>query len=71
MYTGLELRPLSYLPIRAGTRFAKDMPGYISLGAGIETGMVHLHGSVLIRNRGAAFENELLGMSALGLTLYF
>lgn len=71
IYTGLELRPLSYLPLRAGTRFANDMPGYISLGVGIEAGFVHLNGSVLIRNRGAGFENELLGMSSLGLTLYF
>lgn len=71
IYTGLELRPLHYLPLRAGTRFAKDMPGYISLGAGIETGIVHVHGSVMIRDRGTGFDNELLGMSALGLTLYF
>lgn len=71
IYTGLELRPLPFLPLRTGTRFAKDMPGYISLGAGLETGFVHLHGSVMIRNRGAGFENELLGMSALALTLYF
>lgn len=71
IYTGLELRPLSYLPVRAGTRIAKDMPGYLSLGAGLETGFFHLQGSVLLRNRGTGFTNELLGMSALGLTLYF
>jgi len=71
LYTGLELRPLPMLPLRAGTRFAKGMPGYISFGAGIQTGLVHLHGSVMIRNRGTGFENELLGMSALGITFYF
>jgi len=71
VYTGLELRPLTYLPLRAGTRFAKDMPGTFSFGAGIETEFIHLHGSVMIRNRGTGFENEILGMSALGITFYF
>jgi hypothetical protein len=71
IYTGLELRPLSYLPLRAGTRFAANMPGTLSLGLGFETGIVHINGSVMIRNRGAGFENELLAMSALGLSFYF
>jgi len=71
VYTGLELRPLAYLPLRAGTRFAKDMPGYFSFGAGIETDLVHLHGSVMLRNRGTGFGNEFLGMSALGISFYF
>lgn len=71
IYTGLELRPHPSLPLRAGTRFAKDMPGFISFGAGIESRMVDLNASVMVRNRGAGFENELLAMSAFGLTFYF
>jgi len=70
IFTGLELRPLTYLPIRAGTRFARDMPGYFSFGAGIETGIFQLHASVMVRNRGTGFQNELLGMSVLGLAFY-
>jgi hypothetical protein len=71
IYTGLELRPVSFLPLRAGTKFAKDMPGYISAGAGLETAIADLNASVMVRNRGAGFENEVLALSTLALTFYF
>lgn len=34
---GVELRPLKFLPLRAGTQLATELPSYFSFGAAIET----------------------------------
>lgn len=34
---GVEIRPLKFLPLRAGTQLASELPGYISLGTALET----------------------------------
>lgn len=69
-YIGVELRPLSFLPIRGGTRFAPNMTGYYSFGAGLETKHFDLNMSVLLKSRNAGPTTEILGMSFLGLRFY-
>ncbi len=34
---GVEIRPLKFLPLRAGTQLATELPSYFSFGAAIET----------------------------------
>lgn len=69
-YVGIELRPLSFLPIRGGTRFAQRMSGYYSFGTGVETKHFDLNMSVLLKSRNAGPTSEILGMSFLGLKFY-
>lgn len=70
-YIGIELRPLPFLPIRGGTRFARKMSGYYSFGTGLETKYFDLNMSVLLKSRNAGPTTEILGMSFLGLKFYF
>ncbi|MDZ7719568.1 MAG: DUF5723 family protein [Balneolaceae bacterium] len=69
-YIGIELRPLPFLPIRGGTRFARKMSGYYSFGTGLETKYFDLNLSVLLKSLNAAPTTEILGMSFLGLKFY-
>jgi hypothetical protein len=69
-YIGIELRPLPFLPIRGGTRFASKMSGYYSFGTGLETKYFDLNISVLLKSRNAGPTTEILGMSFLGLKFY-
>lgn len=69
-YIGVEVRPLSFLPIRSGTRFAQNMSGYYSFGTGLETKYFDLNMSVLLKSRNAGPTREILGMSFLGLKFY-
>lgn len=69
-YVGVELRPFTFLPIRAGTRFAQNMAGYYSFGAGLETKHFDLNMSVLLKSRNAGPTAEILGMSFIGLRFY-
>lgn len=70
-YIGVELRPLSYIPIRGGTRIAQDMSGYYSFGTGVETKNFDLNMSVLLKSRKIGPTKEILGLSLLGLKFYF
>lgn len=69
-YIGVEVRPLPFLPIRSGTRFAQKMSGYYSFGTGLETKYFDLNMSVLLKSRNAGPTREILGMSFLGLKFY-
>lgn len=39
---GVEIRPLKFLPLRAGTQLATELPNYFSFGAAIETKLLDL-----------------------------
>lgn len=69
-YIGIELRPVPFIPIRGGTRFAKNMAGYYSFGTGVETKRFDLNLSVLLKSRKIGPTSELLGVSTLGFKLY-
>lgn len=69
-YFGIEIRPLSFLPLRAGTRLTPNQTGYYSFGAGIETGRFDISGGIQLRSRAAGPTTELLGASMVGLKIY-
>lgn len=70
-YLGIELQPLPFLPIRAGTRFAREMGGYYSFGTGLQTSRFDLNLSLLLKSRKIGPTSEILGISLLGLKVYF
>lgn len=69
-YFGIELRPLSFLPLRAGTRLAPNQSGYYSFGAGIETSRFDISGGIQLRTRTAGPTTEILGASMVGAKFY-
>ncbi|MEX0648561.1 MAG: DUF5723 family protein [Balneolaceae bacterium] len=69
-YFGVELRPLSFLPLRAGTRLSTDLPGYYSFGAGIETSFFDLNAAVQLKNKSIGPTSEIAGASIVGFKFY-
>ncbi|TVR33228.1 MAG: hypothetical protein EA390_04185 [Balneolaceae bacterium] len=69
-HLGVELRPLSFLPLRAGTRFAPNLPGYYSFGAGIETTYFDISAGVQLKSRSIGPTTEILGASMVGIKFY-
>jgi hypothetical protein len=69
-YLGLEIRPVPYLPIRAGTRLSSHLPGYYSIGTGIETRRFDLNASFQLKSRNGRPSSEILGASVIGLKFY-
>ncbi|MEX2435539.1 MAG: DUF5723 family protein [Balneolaceae bacterium] len=69
-YLGLELRPLPFLPLRAGTRLASNSTGYYSFGTGIDTKYVNLSAAIQLRSRSVGPTTEILGASVVGLKIY-
>jgi hypothetical protein len=69
-HLGVELRPLSFLPIRAGTRFAPNLPGYYSFGGGIETTYFDISAGVQLKSRSIGPTTEILGASLVGIKFY-
>jgi hypothetical protein len=70
-YVGAELRPLSFLPLRAGTRLAPHLPGYYSFGFGIDTRYFEINTAVQLRSSRIGPTEELMGVSLTGIKLYF
>lgn len=69
-YFGIELRPFTFLPLRAGTRLTTQLPGYYSFGAGIETKFFDLNAAVQLKSRSIGPTAEIAGASAVGLKFY-
>lgn len=69
-FLGIELRPLQFLPLRAGTRLATETPGFYSFGFGIETTHFEVNTSVQLRSRSAGPTTELAGVSIGALKIY-
>ncbi|MCC5940253.1 MAG: hypothetical protein JJU37_01825 [Balneolaceae bacterium] len=69
-FAGLEIKPLSFLPLRAGTRLAPGLPGYFSLGSGIETNRFDINAAFQLKSRRGGPTSEILGASVIGLKLY-
>lgn len=70
LFSGFELRPLSYLPIRAGTRLTPGLPGYLSFGSGLETDRFDILAAFQLKSRRGGPTSELLGASVVGVKLY-
>ncbi|MEX2463871.1 MAG: DUF5723 family protein [Balneolaceae bacterium] len=72
-YLGTEIRPLPYLPLRAGTRFGKELPVVFSFGTGIETSYFDLNAAIMFRGGSgddSLISNEVVGASVIGLTIF-
>lgn len=69
-YIGTEIRPLPFLPLRAGTRLATDLPGYYSFGAGLETTYFDLNAAVQFRSTASGPTLEPVAASAVALKFY-
>ena len=69
-YVGAEIRPLSFLPLRAGTRFATEIPGYYSVGAGIETAYFDINAAVQFRSKAGGPTIEPVGASVVAIKFY-
>lgn len=69
-YIGTEIRPLPFLPIRAGTRLATDLPGYYSFGAGIETAYFDVNAGVQFRSTSSGPTLEPVAASAVAVKFY-
>lgn len=69
-YIGTEVRLLPFLPLRAGTRLATDLPGYYSFGAGIETGYFDINAAVQFRSTSAGPTLEPVAASAVAVKFY-
>jgi hypothetical protein len=69
-YIGTEVRLLPFLPLRAGTRLATDLPGYYSFGAGIETTYFDINAAVQFRSTSAGPTLEPVAASAVAVKFY-
>lgn len=69
-YIGIEIRPLPFLPLRAGTRFTTDLPGYYSFGAGLETQYFDLSAAVQFRSTAAGPTLEPVAASGVAIKFY-
>lgn len=69
-YIGTEIRPLPFLPLRAGTRLATDLPGYYSFGAGIETTYFDVNAALQFRSTSAGPTLEPVAASAVAVKFY-
>jgi len=69
-FIGAEVRPLSFLPLRAGTRLATELPGYYSFGAGLETTYFDINAAVQFRSTAAGPTLEPVAASAVAIKFY-
>lgn len=69
-YIGTEIRPLPFLPLRAGTRLATDLPGYYSFGAGLETTYFDFNAAVQFRSTASGPTLEPVAASAVAVKFY-
>lgn len=69
-YVGLEIRPLPFVPIRAGTRLSPRLPGYYSFGGGIETTYFDITAALQLRGSRIGPTTEILGASLVGFKFY-
>lgn len=69
-FIGAELRPFPFLPLRAGTRFTSNLPGYYSFGTGIETRYFDLNAAIQLRSRSIGPTAEIAAASFVGFRFY-
>lgn len=68
-YIGAEVRPLLFLPLRAGIRFARNLPDYYSLGTGLVTNRFEI-GAALQFRRASTGGTEIAGASVGVVKIY-
>ena len=68
---GIEVRPLKFLPLRAGTQLATELPSFFSFGTGIETRLMDV--SIATQFVSRTFKNNptLGGVTVAALQFHF
>lgn len=70
VYLGAELKPLPFLPVRAGTRIAPHLPGYYSIGFGIESRYFEFNAALKVKSSQIGPSNEIVGASVAGIKIF-
>lgn len=68
---GVEIRPLKFLPIRAGTQLATELPNYFSFGTAIETKIWDLSVATQFVSRTFNENPTLSGVTVAALQFHF
>lgn len=68
---GVEIRPLKFLPLRAGTQLATELPNYFSFGAAIETKLWDLSIATQFVSRTFNENPTLSGITVAALQFHF
>jgi hypothetical protein len=72
-YFGTEIRPFTFLPLRAGTRLSKNYAPYYSFGAGFETPFFDINAAILFNSgykNDSVISSEIIGASVIGFTFH-
>ena len=67
---GIEIRPLKFLPLRAGTQLAPQLPGFLSLGTAIETKYWDLSVATQLSTRSITTNTALTGITVAALQFH-
>ncbi len=68
---GIEIRPLKFLPIRAGTQLATELPNYFSFGTAIETRLWDLSIATQFVSRTFSDNPTITGVTVAALQFHF
>ena len=68
---GVELRPLPFLPLRAGTQLATELPSFFSFGTGIETKLWDISIATQFVSRNFQNNPTLTGVTVAALQFHF
>ncbi len=70
-YLGMEIRPIRAIPLRTGTRLGAGLPGFFSVGAGLETKHFDLNAAIQLKSGSSGPTSEILAASLMGIKFYF
>ncbi|MEQ9265153.1 MAG: hypothetical protein RLN81_08035, partial [Balneolaceae bacterium] len=68
---GVELRPLKFLPLRAGAQLATELPSFLSFGTAIETSVWDLSIATQFVSRTFDSNPTLTGVTVAALQFHF
>tara|TARA_R110000868_G_scaffold37111_9_gene131515 strand:+ start:54573 stop:56087 length:1515 start_codon:yes stop_codon:yes gene_type:complete len=68
---GIEVRPLKFLPLRAGTQIASELPNYFSFGTAIETKLWDLSIATQFISRTFSDSPTITGVTVAALQFHF
>ena len=68
---GIELRPIIFLPLRAGTQFAPNLPSYFSFGTAIETKLWDLSIATQFVSKSFSDNPTITGVTVAALQFHF
>ncbi|GAB5409271.1 MAG: hypothetical protein BalsKO_16360 [Balneolaceae bacterium] len=68
---GVELRPFKFLPLRAGTQLATELPSYFSFGTAIETKLWDLSIATQFVSRTFSDNPTITGVTVAVLQFHF